>query len=181
MDLHTHPFEAMGIANVGQITVESVERILAQVLAAGLDGIAITEHAGMEFGLRAREIAEKELKTDLVILPGEEVWYYPLEIVQILLPDGEYLRFVAHPGAPGACQRAVPKLADILAGIEISNTVHDWHIDEGMVRDLAERHDLMLFRNSDAHDLADIGTRFNEVEPLSLAQKGVGKRWDKVF
>jgi len=171
----------MGIASVEQITVEAVERIVMQVAAAGLDGIAITEHGGIEFGLRARQIAERELNASILILPGEEVWYYPLEIVQILLPDGKYLRFVAHPGAPGACERAVPKIADALAGIEISNATHDWHIDRAMVQTLAARHNLMLFENSDAHNLHEIGCRFNELDLTTLVEDGNGKRWDRMF
>jgi PHP family Zn ribbon phosphoesterase len=33
-----------------------------------------------------------------------------------------------------------------------------------MIRELAEKHDLLLLTNSDAHSLADIGTYHNEID-----------------
>jgi PHP family Zn ribbon phosphoesterase len=44
-------------------------------------------------------------------------------------------------------------------------------MDDEMIRGLAEKHDLLLLTNSDAHSLADIGHYHNEIDLEELCSR----------
>lgn len=162
LDLHTHCYEATGFR---QITPEIAERIAARIKERGLNGIAITEHADKSYGFRAKELIEAA-HPDILIIPGQEIDRWPVQVVELYLPGGVTFRFLAHPGYPGDLTSA-----DGLHGIEVENPLHNWHINQERVMALAQKYGLLLLRNSDAHTVEDIGACYNEVSIEELVAR----------
>ena len=156
LDLHTHCFEATR----READVSAVETIIKQVKARGLDGIAVTDHNYKSYGIQFKEIAEKHFKGQVLIIPGHEISMFSVEIVELFLSDGVVFRFIAHPGYP-LWDYAYG--LDTVQGIEIENGMHTWQIDKVKVREVAEKHGLVLLANSDAHSVEDIGKFYNEI------------------
>lgn len=156
LDLHTHCWEATRYAAP---TLETVGKLVAQIKAKGLDGIAITDHYRPQFGFKVREIVEQEFDNAVLIIPGAEVDWGRDDVVELYLDHNLVFRFLAHPGYRGP----LPRDADTIQGIEIANDLHNWHINKGAVGTFAQKHDLLLLRNSDAHDLSRIGAFYNEI------------------
>lgn len=77
LDLHTHCFETLGMVNEG-----TVKLILDKARKKGLDGIAVTEHCTFSFGAEAKEIAEKHLRSEIIVIPGREIgnFYHNFQI-----------------------------------------------------------------------------------------------------
>ncbi len=161
LDLHTHCLEA---TRYMPASVETVEEIVAAVKASGMDGIAITEHDNKEYGYKVKEIVERSFGNEIVIIPGQEILirlerFYE-EIVELYLPDGSTFRFVAHP----VHSANLVINSGEFQGIEVANSWHGTEINAEEVRKLAERYDLLLLSNSDAHYLKHIGRVYNEIE-----------------
>ena len=161
IDLHTHCYEATGYQAP---TLDIVRRIIDAVKAKNLDGIAVTEHVDRLYGQQIKDIVEKNFDNEILIIPGQETNVWPVQIVELYLPDDVTFRFLAHPGYPGEY------IEDFkgMHGIEIDNPLHNWHINKEKVQALAERYGLYTLRNSDAHFLTDIGASFNEVSIADL-------------
>ena len=157
LDLHNHPFEAMGVARASDITEEHLYRLDAAAVAAGLGLVAVTEHGGWSCGIRAAEIAAELGDLQTIILPGQEDWCFPVEVVEVRLLSGAVFRFLSHPGMPAPFEPVWDRVHPGLHGIEVDNTAHRWHLDVNELTRLARDHDLMPIRTSDAHDLADLG------------------------
>ena len=162
LDLHTHCFEAMTIPLPQQITKDSVENIIISVKDKGLDGIAITEHGNLQFGLRAKEIAATHFNNEIIIIPGHEIYSHGVQIVELYLTDDVIFRFLPHPIA---IDRIDPReVFHRIQGIEVGNHSHDQFINKQKVRDIAQEYNLLLLSNSDAHILEDIGQYYNEID-----------------
>jgi len=157
LDLHTHPFEAMGFPKP---TLETVERIVKVIRRKEIDGIAITEHENSEYGFRASEITSKHFK-DVIVIPGREITLpgdgptQARQVVEIFL-GGNVFRFQAHP------LNERKEILRICHGIEVYNSLHR-EVDTSFAERLAKRYGLLPLRNSDAHILERIGNCFNEV------------------
>jgi histidinol phosphatase-like PHP family hydrolase len=167
LDLHTHCREATGCPDP---TPDIVRRIVAAVKAQGLDGIAITEHYTDSYAYEVKEIVHRYFNDEIIVIPGREIDRVFLRIekglfhlVELYLPGDITFRFIAHPGHPHIRDLGSYIDGDI-HGIELKNPAHDHEMDGSMIRDLAEKHDLLLLTNSDAHSLADIGTYHNEID-----------------
>ena len=167
LDLHTHCREATGCPDP---TPDIVRRIVAAVKAQGLDGIAITEHYTDSYAYEVKEIVHRYFNDEILVIPGREIDRVFLRIekglfhlVELYLPGDITFRFIAHPGHPHIRDLGSYIDGDI-HGIELRNPAHDHEMDSSMIRELAEKHDLLLLTNSDAHSLADIGTYHNEVD-----------------
>ena len=161
LDLHTHTYEATGYHDP---PVEVVKRIVDQVKARRLDGIAVTEHHDMDYGFRVKEMVEQFFDNEVLIIPGQEIdigWRQ--QEVELYLPNGSTFRFLAHPGYPSNGY-----IINDVQGIEINNVMHEWEIDKAKVREVAEKHDLLLLSNSDAHYVSDIGRYYNEISLKEL-------------
>ena len=157
LDLHTHCFEALK----ARPSKDSVKEILEAIKAKGLDGIAITEHENKYYGFKAREIQEAYFGNEVLLIPGQEVITPEASFIELYLPDNSTFytfRFIAHP----YYQFSVKDYTDI-HGIEIENDMHNYHIDKELVESVAQDHNLLLLRNSDAHYLEDIGNFYNEL------------------
>jgi hypothetical protein len=157
LDLHNHPFEAMGVARVSDVTPDHLRRIDGAASAAGVTVVAVTEHGGWEMGRRAAELAAELGDLATTILAGQEDWCFPLEVVEVELPSGRVFRFLAHPGAPGPFETVFDKVVDGLHGMEVDNITHRWHMHRSRLEAIAEEHRLVPMCSSDAHDLADLG------------------------
>lgn len=165
LDLHTHCFEATGQRYVD---ISIVEKIINQVKARGLDGIAVTEHDYKSYAFEFKEIAEKHFNGQVLIIPGHEVSLWPVEVVELFLPDDSIFRFIAHPGYP---HWDYVRRLDKVHGIEIENGMHGWNIDKDRVREVAEKHGLLMLTNSDAHTVEDIGKFYNEISLEELSAR----------
>ena len=95
----------------------------------------------------------------MLIIPGWEIDIRERQEVELFLPNGATFRFLAHPGFPMNSY-----FIENVQGIEIENALHNWHIDKHRVRELAEEHDLLLLKNSDAHSIEWIGRFYNEID-----------------
>ena len=166
LDLHTHPFEALGFPSP---SIDSVARIVRQIKRAGLDGIAITEHGERSYGLEAAEIA-KEYFPEVIIIPGVELEVSGIgpathrQVVELYLGDRVF-RFQVHP------YDERPEILSACQGIEVRNYVHRG-MDEDLAMQLALKFNLLPLRNSDAHRLEEMGKYYNLLSLEVLYERG---------
>ena len=166
LDLHTHCREATACASP---TVDIAERIVAAVRSRGLDGIAVTEHYTSSYAYELKALVEHHFDGNVTIIPGQEIDRVFLginrgvvHVVELFLPGEITFRFIAHPGHPYISDLGA-FIDSSIHGIEIANPQHDHEMDQARIRELADRHGLILLTNSDAHSLSDIGTYYNEI------------------
>lgn len=155
LDLHTHCQEAFMLQPP---TIHLIGEIIAAVKAKGLAGIGVTEHGNRHYGQKVKEIVETYYGGEILVIPGHEIDVGAVQIVELFLPNNSVFRFLAHPGYP-----ADLRIDKGLHGIELENSLHNHHIDKELVRRLADKHDLLLLCNSDAHQLESIGQAYNEI------------------
>ena len=167
LDLHTHCGEATSLYTPN---LDIVKRIVAAVKARGLDGIGITEHYNRTYGYKVREMVEHELNNEIVIIPGQEMDKGSLHMVVLYLPDDITFRFIAHPGYPPVRDLA-SHIDGSIHGIELKNPLHYDEMDEELIREVAEKHNLILLADSDAHFLSDIGQCYNEIDIQELCDR----------
>ena len=174
LDLHTHCREATGCSTP---TLDIARMIVAAVKAKGLDGLAITEHYTSAYGYGVRDIVERHLGNAILVIPGQEVDRVFLgveralfHVVELFLPGDLTFRFIAHPGHP-LVKDLDSRIDDTIHGIELRNPSHDREMDQKHIRHLAEKHNLLLLTNSDAHDLGDIGAYHNEIDIERLCER----------
>jgi len=166
LDLHTHPFEALGFPSP---SIDTVAKIVRQVKRAGLDGIAITEHEERSYGLEAAEIA-KEYFPEVIIVPGVEFEVNGIgpathrQVVELYLGDRVF-RFQVHP------YDERPEILLTCQGIEVRNYLHKG-MDEDLAMQLALKFNLLPLRNSDAHRLEEIGKCYNVLSLEMLYERG---------
>jgi len=175
VDLHTHCRQMTGASVPDSV---SVRRILAQVAKQGLDGIAVTEHHDPEYGLRFQQIAQSAFSDKLIVIPGQEVRMGPQHIVELYLRDHATFSFWAHPNflSPGVDEFIRENLGR-LQGIEVRNSCHV--LDTERIASLAERYDLVLLSNSDAHTIDTIGYFHSEIDMAELRRRA-GRRLNRV-
>ena len=159
LDLHTHCGEATALYSP---TLDILKEIVAVVKARGLDGIAITEHYNKAYGYKVQEMVEHHLKGEILVIPGREIDKGLLHVVELYLPGDVTFRFIAHPGYPHI-RDIEAQIDDDIHGIELRNPLHDHEMDEERIKELAEKYDLLLLTNSDAHFLDDVGKYYNEI------------------
>jgi histidinol phosphatase-like PHP family hydrolase len=146
--------------------VDIVARIVAAVKSRGLDGIAITEHNNKNYAYKVKEIVEQYFDNEILIIPGQEVDIGVTQIVELYLPGNVTFRFLAHPYYAEDFLRI-----DGLHGIEIENSLHNWEMNKQKIRAIAERYNLLLLANSDAHHLSEIGEYYNEISLEELCAR----------
>jgi predicted metal-dependent phosphoesterase TrpH len=130
----------------------------------------VTEHYTDSYGREVKKIVEQHHDGRIVVIPGKEIDMMltgrelgVIHVVELYLPGDITFRFIAHPGYPYV--RDLDSHIDgSIHGIELGNAVHRDEMDEQEIRRIAEKHNLLLLTNSDAHDLRDIGTYYNEIE-----------------
>jgi len=167
IDLHTHCGEATSLYTPN---LDIVKRIVAAAKARGLDGLGITEHYNRNYGYKVKEMVERELNGEILIIPGQEIDKGPLHMVILYLPDDITFRFIAHPGYPPV-NDLESYIDDSIHGIELRNPLHDDEMDEELIRSIAKKHSLILLQDSDAHFLDDIGKHYNEIDIEELCAR----------
>ncbi len=142
-----------------------------------MDGIAITEHYTHSYAYEVKDIVHRHFNDEILVIPGREIDRVFLKIdkglfhlVELYLPGDVTFRFIAHPGHPHIRDLGSYIDGDI-HGLELRNPQHDHEMNEGMIRQLALKHDLLLLTNSDAHSLTDIGTYHNEIDIEALCAR----------
>ena len=167
IDLHTHCGEATSLYTPN---LDIVKRIVAAAKARGLDGLGITEHYNRNYGYKVKEMVERELNGEILIIPGQEIDKGPLHMVILYLPDDITFRFIAHPGYPPV-NDLESYIDDSIHGIELRNPLHDDEMDEELIMSIAKKHNLILLQDSDAHFLDDIGKHYNEIDIEELCAR----------
>ena len=156
-----------------------MKKIVDVVKDRGLDGIAITDHYAKAFGYGVKEIIDHHLNSEITVIPGQEIdkafsgierGLFHVHIVELYLPGDVTFRFIAHP-LRGEIGELDHQIDDSIHGIELKNPNHDYEMDEAKIREVAEKHDLLLLANSDAHFLSDIGKHYNEIEIEELCAR----------
>ena len=164
LDLHTHVWEAF---NFQPPSLEIAEKVVAQIKAQGIDGIAITDHHNKDWSFEFRDLVERHFPGEVIIIPGWEIEVRPpqspfdeYQVAELFLPEGGVFRSYCHPGyySPNIV------IEDNIHAIEIDNYIHNWHIRKAKVWEVAQAHDLMVLEVSDAHNLQNIGLRYTELE-----------------
>ena len=164
LDLHTHIWEAFNF----QAPNESMaDKVVAQIKAAGIHGIAITDHHNKEWSYQFRDLVERLYPGEVTIIPGWEIEVRPpqnpfaeYQVAELFLPGGGVFRSYCHPGyySPEII------IEENIHAIEIDNYIHNWHIRKEQVAEVAQAHDLLVLEVSDAHNLENIGLRYTELE-----------------
>ena len=67
LDLHTHIGEMFGFAPP---TPDIAAQVIARIRAAGLDGVAVTDHWRQDWGLALHRVAEQHFPGQAIIIPG---------------------------------------------------------------------------------------------------------------
>lgn len=167
LDLHVHPCEALGQPWLNE---KVVRRLVEEVKSKGLDGVALTEHEFPSYAFRFKELADQIYKDGdgIIIIPGQEIAAWPVEIVELYLPGGLIFRFLAHPGFPPV---DFTRSLHLVQGIEVANALHIEDMDSEKIREVAEAHNLLMLKNSDAHSLAAIGRLYNEISIETLISR----------
>lgn len=168
LDLHTHCMEATRVPNP---TEEAVNEIVDVIRARGLDGIAVTEHDDVTYGYKVRDIVQRCFNDEFLIIPGQEIDEGRVQVVELLLPGGVTFRFLAHPGYPYPGEYPTDSQLENLHGVEIDNRLHVRELDRPAIRAIAEKHNLVMLKNSDAHEVRDIGRFYNEVSIDELVER----------
>lgn len=174
LDLHTHCMEATGM--VAYPSIHLVRKIVDKIKNRGLDGIAITEHDDKDYGLRVKKIVDEYFDSQILIIPGREITVSQMgwaEMVELFLPNGSTFRFLPHPSYPYPGDNGFEYDMNLLQGIEIGNALHDRQINKKKVKEISQKYNLILLKNSDAHTLDEIGSFHNEIslEELYLLTK----------
>ncbi len=158
--------------------INIAKKIVQAVQGNGLDGIAFTDHYSDSFGRGTKELIDSELGGEIVVIPGRELdimFSGPEQrgiyhLVELFLPGDITFRFIAHPGHPYVSNLDSLITGDV-HGIELKNPSHLQEMDQDLIRKTAEKHNLILLTNSDAHSLDDIGTFYNEIEIEQLCSR----------
>ena len=157
-------------------TPQTVEQVLRQIKARGLDGIAITDHHNRDYGFAFKAIVEEHFRGQAIILPGWEIerrpaqsYFDEYQVLEIFLDNGNVFRSYCHPGYPS---RAI-YIEDGIRAIEVENAIHTWHIERARVEAVALEHDLLMLRVSDAHRIQDIGAAYTELDLDELYRRSV--------
>ena len=171
LDLHTHIWEAFNFQSPNR---SIAEKVVNQIKARGIDGVAVTDHRKKDWAFEFSELVEQHFPGQVIIIPGWEIEVRPArnpfaeyQIAELFLPGGGVFRSYCHPGyySPDII------IEDGIHAIEIDNYIHNWHIRKEQVERLARAHDLLLFEVSDAHTLENIGLRHTELELEELYKR----------
>ncbi len=171
LDLHTHIWEAFNFQPPNE---SMAEKVVGQIKARGIDGIAITDHHNKDWAFEFKDLVDRCYPGEVIIIPGWEIEVRPpqnpfaeYQVAELFLPDGSTFRSYCHPGyySPEII------IEDGIHAIEIDNYIHNWHIRKQQVAELAQAHGLLILEVSDAHNLENIGLRYTEVEMEELYRR----------
>ncbi len=173
LDIHTHVGEMFGFQPP---TPEIAETVIDRIRAAGLDGIAVTDHWRRDWGLQLHRVVEQHFPNEVIIIPGHEIDVRPASspfdeyhCTELYLPEGRLFRTYCHPGY----YTSNIVIEANIHGIEVANSHHDWHIRRAQVERVAETHGLLTFSVSDANVLTEIGAGSTEVDLDEMMRRAI--------
>ena len=73
--------------------------------------------------------------------------------------------------ARNCCVGIASEIDGSIHGIELRNPLHQHEMNESAIREAADRHNLLLLENSDAHTLRDIGRCYNRIAIETLCAR----------
>lgn len=173
IDLHVHAQERSGCATSGE------EEMIQAAIAYGLDGLAFTDHQRLVPPERVAELNRKYAPfrvfggIEITLVEGEDVLVLGVHDPALEMQRWTYptlFRFVREQG--GMLILAHPFRFRETIQIDIEQyppdavEVHSANIgacDEPQIRALAQRLNLRLLCNSDAHNTKNVGIYYNEL------------------
>lgn len=174
IDLHTHPIEALSaespVRTIRDITGEVVDRIAGSISAAGLDGIAVTEHNNFNYGWVVALEMKRRFPGGPFVLPGEEIEYGGQHFLRIFIPDNirgrapffkgrAWFVILAHPGYYATYDPA--QFQDLaIDAVEEESRRGKYEL----AGQISAARDIPATRGSDAHRLEDIGLCYTELD-----------------
>ncbi len=175
LDLHTHAVEALkkefNIRGIRDINEQAAGAIVKAVKAAGLQGIAITERNNFNYGwVTGLQVLDFFKYENVVILPGVEVEYQGLTLLQLYIPDyyrrripffkqQDWFVILAGPGFNSPLD--ISQLEGLqIDAVEASSLKGQFPAASEISRSL----NIPLLDTSDADSLSDLGKAFIEVE-----------------
>jgi len=166
LDLHTHPFEAMGFP---EVNVDSVKKIVEVARLRGLHGLAVTEHGNKDYGFRAKEICDRYFHP-FQIIAGWEIEATPqVHIIELFVPHRVW-RILAHPFLD-------IDYTPFLRGVDAVETLNKQH--RGIISfELLQTVDVLGLKPigvSDAHRLEDIGYYWVDIDFWEEAHRRGGR------
>ena len=173
IDLHTHCFESTGETIP---SMNTIRMIVEQIRKRGLDGIAVTDHSKKEYGYMVKELVDRHFPGEAMIIPGQEISLHREHVVELFLPNNSVFRFCAHPFFGVHFDEFIKKEIGNIHGIEIKNAA--WQLQEDKVLEAAQKYDLVILENSDAHSIRDIGFHYNEIDLEDLYKRCNGSMAD---
>jgi predicted metal-dependent phosphoesterase TrpH len=183
IDLHTHSEASFD----GR---DSVELILQQADAVGLDAVAITDHDEI---WASREAVERASEYELVVIPGMEVSSAAGHVLSLgtdreippnlsfaetvsRIRDAGGLAVVPHPyqeTRSGVLQNVSEDALEIADAIEVYNSrLLTGHANR-QARQFATERDLPMTAGSDAHVCEMVGQAITEVDPDERSVEGI--------
>lgn len=171
IDLHTHCLESTGDSIP---KIETVKKIVERIKERGLDGIAVTDHDKKDYGFRVKEIVDLHFPGEAIIIPGQEISLHRQHVVELFLDQNAVFRFLAHPFFGSNFDTFLKEEGDKIHGVEIKNGA--WQLQEARIEALAEEYNLIIFENSDAHSIREIGYHYNEIDLEELYERCKGTR-----
>ena len=173
IDLHTHCYESTGDAGPSKSTVRY---IIDHIKSRGLDGIAVTDHDKSDYGFRVKDAVDRYFPGEVIIIPGQETRIQRQHVVELYLADNLVFKFCAHPLFGKSFEEFIDKEGENIHGIEIKNGA--WQLNEEKVRNVAEKYNLLMLENSDAHSINEIGAHYNTIDLQKLYDRcnGNGKK-----
>lgn len=192
IDLHTHPIEAlekeMGIKGILDINKEVAKRIVEAIKAAGLDGIAITEHRDFNRSwVACLEIMKNFPKENLIILPGWKKDHKgsSQQYLEIFIPDylrkcfkffneKEWFRIFAHPGHYKPFDIAGLENLEKEVGKFDAVEERSKHGEFKLADEISKLRNIPKIKTSDAHQLEEIGLFYMKLEfdPKKMKRRG---------
>jgi hypothetical protein len=175
IDLHTHPISAlkeeMGVNGIRDINIQVASRVVKAVKAAGLNGIAITEHNNFNHGwVACLQIFEHFRSENLIIIPGLELDFSGQQILQLYVPPiyrkripffkgKEWFNILVHPGLYNPLETHILDSVSLDAIEERSLKGYfeaSYHI--------SKNRNIPLVQASDAHSLQEMGSYYMEFQ-----------------
>jgi predicted metal-dependent phosphoesterase TrpH len=175
IDLHTHTLCSKDSCN-------QYDRIVAAVRAAGLDGIAVTDHNEFRGALEMQRrapflvIAAEEIKTNAGEIIGLflQEWIPPgldpLETVRRIREQGG-LVYVPHPfdelRGSKLERSALNLIRPHIDVLEVYNARNALPVFNSRALSYAREHDLLAGAGSDAHTYAEYGRAYVDIPPFA--------------
>ncbi len=185
LDLHVHTWHS------ADSTIKPRE-LISEAGKRGLDGFAVTDHSKFAGALETKKIA-RELKSDLVVIMGEEVLTDRGEVLAFFISEGikpgkfeDVMDGIKTQGGVAALPHPFDRLrrhfdfegckrVDEIAAVETFNARVVFQRDNGRAREFAEKNAKAKIGGSDAHLIFELGNGRTEIRAGAGGEEAVRK------